>query len=138
MSIKLSKEHGVNPSICCCEICGAEYGLVLFGKLAKDAKAPIRVTRGICKDCDTLIKSGGVIVIEVEDSTDKKEPIRTGRTIGLTKAFRDRNNIDSPIAYCVKSIFDKLFEQVKADLENKPVSDLSEQNNNSDDKLSTN
>lgn len=138
MEIKLSKEHGVNPSIYCCEICGAEYAVVLFGELEKDTKAPTRITNGICKDCSELIKSGGVIFIEVEDSTNEKEPIRTGRTMGLTKAFRDSNNIDSPIAYCVKSVFNKLYEQLKDELEYRHISALSEQNNNSNDKLSTN
>lgn len=39
MSIKISKEHGINPSICLCPICRNETGIALFGKIKGDIKA---------------------------------------------------------------------------------------------------
>ena len=54
MSITLSKEHGINPSVDTCFICGKETSLVLFGASYKDengktAEAPRKVcTRELC------------------------------------------------------------------------------------------
>lgn len=51
-NITLSKNHGLNPSIVKCFICGKEHSIALFGRLKGDAKAPREIVDGsICPDC---------------------------------------------------------------------------------------
>lgn len=56
MSITLSKEHGLNPSVEICHCCGKEMGIIMFGTHYKDekgktAEAPYKVSMGnLCKD----------------------------------------------------------------------------------------
>lgn len=52
-SIKLSKEHGVNPSVFHCFWCGREMGIALFGRLPKDAEAPRStvINYAFCEHC---------------------------------------------------------------------------------------
>ena len=55
--IRVSKEYGLNPSVLCCECCGKEYGVGLFGTGIKDRRtgktveAPHKMSRGLCDDC---------------------------------------------------------------------------------------
>jgi hypothetical protein len=53
MSIKISRKHGVNPSIEKCFWCNGDKGIVLLGKLPNDAKAPNEIIRNYdpCDDC---------------------------------------------------------------------------------------
>lgn len=78
MSIKLSKQHGANPSINICFFCGKDKELVLFGHMKGDAKAPKKVLLDYipCKECAEKMKQG-VVVIEVTREEDTyKPPIR--------------------------------------------------------------
>ena len=64
MSIKLSKEHGVNPTILKCPCCGKDTGLALLGKLKGDKKAPpYMYDRELCDEC----KKTHILVFEVEN-----------------------------------------------------------------------
>lgn len=112
--ITLSKEHGVNPSIDCCPVCGKDIGLILFGKLKGDQKAPMKVSSGrLCDDCKKVKDEGGLIIIEVKDNTDRNNPYRTGRLVTLSKEFRERNNIDKLAMYMEEKVFTKLFGEKK-------------------------
>lgn len=75
MSIKLSKQHGANPSINICFFCGKDKELVLFGHMKDDAKAPKRVMLDYipCKECAEKMKQG-VVVIEVTCEADSYRP----------------------------------------------------------------
>ena len=116
-SITLSKEYGVNPSVTCCECCGKEIGVALFGtswkdpKTGKTAEAPYKVAMGFCDECQKVIDQNGLMIIEVRDGETGKNPYRTGRIVGITKEAKERmfKDITSPICYMEKTMFSKLF-----------------------------
>lgn len=108
-SIKVSPKHGVNPSILHCVCCGKEYGIAMLGKLKKDAEAPKDMYHGLCDRCQGVIDQGGCMFIEVKDGEKGDSPYRTGRIIGVSKDFKERNNIEHPIAYMEHTMFQKLF-----------------------------
>ena len=77
--IKLSKKHGLNPSLEKCFFCGKDKGIILFGELKDDQEAPREVVLNMepCNECKELMKKG-VMLIEVKDVCDPKNPYRTG------------------------------------------------------------
>ena len=79
--IRLSKKHGVNPSMYQCFICGENIGLVLFGSgYGKDEEAPRSVGAIDMEPCDTCKghMQQGVILISVRDGESGPNPYRTG------------------------------------------------------------
>lgn len=112
-SIKISPKHGVNPSVLHCECCGKNYGVALLGKLKKDAEAPRNIYQGLCNDCQGVIDQGGAMLIEVKDGESGNNPYRTGRLVGVSKDFKERNHIDHPIMYMPQSLFSKVFGGVE-------------------------
>ncbi len=120
MGLRISKQFGVNPSITHCECCGKEIGIALFGtswkdpKTKKTAEAPKAVAMGLCDDCKSVINQGGVMIIEVRDGESGNNPYRTGRLVGCSKEFRERNNIQHPIVYMEQTLFSKLFNEALA------------------------
>lgn len=111
--ITLSKKHGVNPSVTHCVCCGKTYGVALLGRLKGDAEAPKDIAMGLCNDCEKVINSGGMFIIEVKDGETGNNPHRTGRIVGLSIDFKERNNIENPIMYMHQSEFSKYFENVE-------------------------
>lgn len=70
--ITLHPEHGLNPSIEVCMICGEEMGIALLGNNIK-GQAPHHICTGeICDNCKKIIDDGGCFIIEVEDGSDQK------------------------------------------------------------------
>lgn len=78
-SIRISPEHGVNPSIAVCFFCGKDKGLVMLGKLKGDAKAPKRAIYDYkpCEECQKKLAQG-VGVIEVTTVNNQTIPIQPG------------------------------------------------------------
>ena len=121
-SIRLSKQYGVNPSVTCCECCGKELGIALFGaswkdKNGKTAEAPYKVAMGLYDDCKKVIDQDGMMIIEVRDGETGKNPYRTGRLVGITKDAKERmfKDIKSPVAYMEQAMFQQLFgEHIKS------------------------
>lgn len=65
--IVLHPEHGLNPSIELCIVCGEEMGIALLGNNIK-GQAPHHICTGeICDNCKKIIDDGGCFIIEVED-----------------------------------------------------------------------
>lgn len=103
-SIRLSKKHGLNPSVLKCWICGGDAGLALLGQVARredgpgsriiehHAEAPREMTRkgDTCSTCEGVMKSGGIMLVEVRDGEGGDDPYRTGRVWGLSKQWADR------------------------------------------------
>jgi predicted hydrocarbon binding protein len=110
--IILSPKHGVNPTILHCVCCGKDYGLGILGKLKNDEKAPKDSYYGLCDNCQKVVDDGGVLIIEITDGSAKSEnPYRTGRILGCSKAFKERNNIEAPLCYMAASLFSELFDE---------------------------
>lgn len=85
--ITLHPEHGLNPSIEVCMICGEEMGIALLGNNIK-GQAPHHIcTGGVCDNCKKIIDDGGCFIIEVEDGSDQKNPYRTGRYCAIKKSM---------------------------------------------------
>ena len=111
-SLIISKEHGVNPSLTCCPICGKEVGIALFGKLKGDAKAPTHVVgTEPCDECKDKLDNGKIAIMEAVFNNDVSLPsslIRTGRyTFIDEKAIKVE--IPNKIAVMRKEEFTKLF-----------------------------
>ena len=112
--IRLSKQYGVNPSVTRCVCCGKSYGVAMFGtswkdKKGKTAEAPMEVMMGLCDDCQKVIDQGGIMIIEVKDGEHSDNPYRTGRLVGVSKEFKERNHIEDSICYMEESVFSKIF-----------------------------
>lgn len=110
-SITLSPKHGVNPSVLHCVCCGKDYGVALLGKLKGDKEAPRDVYQGLCSDCQGVVSQGGAMIIEVKDGETGNNPYRTGRIVGVSKEFKERNKIEHPVSYMEHSLFQQLFGQ---------------------------
>lgn len=112
-SILLSPKHGVNPSVLHCVCCGKDYGVALLGKLKGDKEAPRDIYQGLCDDCKGVIDKGGVMIIEVKNEESiSKNPYRTGRIVGVSKDFKERNHIENPMVYMEESSFNQVFGNV--------------------------
>ncbi len=62
MSVRLSKKHGVNPSLLVCPLCGEEFGVALLGALKNDEEAPRRMlSTELCLRCNELTTTHLVI-----------------------------------------------------------------------------
>lgn len=110
MDLKLDPVHGLNPSIEQCFYCLGDKGVVLFGKLTKEAQeamgreddpteAPSKVclNREPCAECEEAMKIG-VILISVRDGeNDPANPYRTGGWVVL-KEEAIRRIVSSPEA----------------------------------------
>lgn len=106
--IKLSPQHGVNPALLACAICGADAGLALMGRLPQDAEAPKRINDGhtLCNECQGVMDQDGGMLIEVRDRKSKlEEPYRTGQIWGLKKEAFDRLGLEPEqrVAYIEQS-----------------------------------
>lgn len=119
MSITLSKEHGINPSVDTCFICGKETSLVLFGASYKDengktAEAPRTVCSGeLCEDCQKVIDEGGIFFIAVKDGERGNNPYRTGQIGALKEEAVQRMFPDFPykkINYIEETAYKQIFE----------------------------
>lgn len=104
--IRLSKKHGVNPSILLCPICGKEYGLALLGKIDKeDSEAPRQlIGNDLCNDCKAKVNDGKIAIIEMANNTDD----RTGRYIWVPKEVINVE-LKHPMAFMINDEFEKLF-----------------------------
>jgi hypothetical protein len=62
MSVRLSKKHGVNPSLLVCPLCQEEFGVALLGALKNDEEAPRHMlSTEFCVRCNELTKTHLVI-----------------------------------------------------------------------------
>ena len=66
--IKLSKKHGLNPSLMLCFWCGEAHGVAICGRLKGDAEAPRQMVVDYepCESCKQKFDTG-VALIEVSE-----------------------------------------------------------------------
>ena len=93
---RLSKQHGLNPTMSICFFCGEPKEILLLGKLKGDAKAPGKVLADYqpCKACMEKIAKGR-LVVEVVTTDTGSVPIAegawpTGRWCVITKEAGNR------------------------------------------------
>lgn len=112
-NITLSKEHGVNPSLIHCPICGKDTGIAMFGKLKGDVKAPTHVMGDEpCDECKDKFNNGKIAILEVVFTDNVPRP--TGRYIFVDeKAINIK--IPNKIAIMKKEKFTKMFDKIKED-----------------------
>ena len=110
--IRLHKEHGLNPTIAQCFLCGGEKNeVVLLGSAYKE-KAPMRmvIDKEPCDDCRHMSKVG-ILLISVQDGTDPQNPYRTGRKFSIKEEAFQRifgQIPDKRAAFIEDSCLDKL------------------------------
>lgn len=119
MSVKISKEHGINPSMDTCFICGKKTNIILFETAYKDengktAKAPMKTcTGGLCETCQKVIDQGGIFFIAVKDGESGNNPWRTGQIGALKEEAVQRMFPDfsyQKINYIEESAYKQIFE----------------------------
>lgn len=67
-SIRLSKKHGLNPSMMICPLCGKNLGIALFGHLKGDEQAPMQVYGEPCEDCMIdVVEKNRVLVVGIKE-----------------------------------------------------------------------
>ena len=75
MGIRLSEEHGVNPSVCKCWYCLEEStGLILAGRIKDDAEMPMSGVYDMepCDKCKGFMERG-IILIGVKDDAEMEK-----------------------------------------------------------------
>lgn len=117
MSIKISKEHGINPSICLCPICRNETGIALFGKIKGDIKAPKYIIGStLCDKCKEQINNGKIFFVEVNASNTGEIISCIGRTVIINKKDAKQILNDNEIAigyvYIDKNNFERMFGNI--------------------------
>ena len=99
-SIRLSKKHGLNPSITICFYCGKDAGIILPGAkgdvMAKkmgheDGQMPMHcgvVDMNPCSECEKHMQQG-IIIIGIQDGQDPNKDVNVERT-GHYMVVKDR------------------------------------------------
>lgn len=107
MSITLSKEHGVNPSLLICSLCGQSTGIALLGELKEDKKAPREMLdQSPCDDCKKKFDEGNVFIIEHESENGS----RTGRGIFIPREAL-AIEVEGYYVGMLKEDFEQVFEK---------------------------
>lgn len=75
-SVLLSPQHGLNPSVLYCPVCGKDGGLALLGRLPNDAEAPRKIPdKNPCEACKAQFEEDGKVAFLffiVSDAYDKQ------------------------------------------------------------------
>ena len=114
MSIRLSKKHGVNPTIPICFFCKEHRNeIILMGKLKDDAEAPknIIVDYEPCDKCKEKFKEGVLIIEATQYPNVEKQPALqkdaypTGRYV-LLKPESLKEPFNIPGTKCLMTVTD--------------------------------
>jgi hypothetical protein len=115
-SIRLHPEHGLNPTMPCCIVCGhSKNEIALLGNSFKE-KAPMSMVISVepCDDCRKKYLSVGTMICEATEEwkNDKKYPQPTGRlAIIKDEAFKQIFGRELPprkIAFVDVEVFTQL------------------------------
>lgn len=91
MNIRLHKDHGLNPTMSVCIVCGEDTGEIALLGAGYKGEAPMRMVTGIepCEKCRAKYLSVGVLLVEMEERFEPKKHIApTGRvTVLKDEAF---------------------------------------------------
>ena len=92
-SIRLSKKHGLNPSLMQCFVCMEDVGVALLGQMKNDAEAPRRICldHEPCDKCQAHMEQGIVLIsVDENQSSDMQNPYRTGGWCVVREDFVQR------------------------------------------------
>lgn len=110
MSIKISKKHGVNPSIVKCIYCNQEIGIALLGKLKGDEEAPkyCNMSPLPCAECiEKATKEKKTYILETTDTVNPCENLTGRYTIVDAEILKIEY---SPIAFTTPETLKELTE----------------------------
>ena len=105
MGVIVSKQHGINPSILVCPVCGKDYAIAVLGRLKGDKKAPMTMKGELCEECTKKY----VTIFEVKE--DSRE--RTGRCAYIPREALNEN-LDRDKYIMLESEFKKLSANCKS------------------------
>jgi len=145
-SIRVSKKHGVNPSITQCFLCGKDKDILLMGHISggkasemkqagvdikpeHDAEAPMKMGVVDMEPCQKCLDwmSQGIILISVADGEDEKadnkNPYRTGgwcvlKEAAVKKMLNDSETLQEIIKKRVAFVPDKVWDLLGLPREN--------------------
>lgn len=112
-SIRLHKEHGLNPTIPQCFFCGKDKNEILLLGASYKEQAPMHigvVNKEPCDECKSMMAQG-VMLISVKDGEQGENPYRTGRVcvLKVEAAQRMFNSIgNSRVAFIEDSAWKKI------------------------------
>jgi hypothetical protein len=113
-SIRLSKDHGVNPSMDTCYYCGEAKGILLFGRLPGDKEAPRHTVTNYepCEKCKETMAQGITVFEMIDDKTPSGRMIVVKEEIFKT-LFSDIDKIlESRRCMMTKEMYEKVFAEV--------------------------
>lgn len=90
-SIKISPQHGLNPSLVICPYCREPKGIALMGRLPQDREAPKEVVQDYepCDKCKKLFAGNVLCLDTVETPTfEGQEPVFQDKNVTLYPTFR--------------------------------------------------
>lgn len=107
--IRLSKKHGVNPSLLKCIMCGESIGVALMGRLKDDAEAPSECINGdICDKCNERMGDEYVGLVEARQEDGQTRLL--GRSVFVRKTVLKNIDPKQKIFFCDSGMMDKLIE----------------------------
>lgn len=125
MALRLSKKHGVNPSIGVCPICLRDnQEILLLGKLPNDAEAPMRVLSNICNECKSKIEEGFYPLVVIKDIPERA--VKNG-LVSMEDAKRE-GHILFVKKESMSNVPDSLFSYIPESLYRQMVNNTGEKN----------
>jgi len=117
--IRLHPEHGLNPTMSVCILCGKEKGEIALLGAGYKAEAPMKMVVDVepCKECREKYLSVGVMLVEANQvpvgNRGRKKIVPTGGVMVLREeAFKRIVNVEVPedrIVYFEKKVFQELL-----------------------------
>lgn len=125
MALRLSKKHGVNPSMGVCPICLKDnQEILLLGELPDDAEAPMRVLSNICDECKGKIEEGFYPLVVIKDIPERM--VKNG-LVSMEDAKRE-GHILFVKKESMSNVPDSLFSYIPESLYRQIVNNTGEKN----------
>ena len=118
--MRLHKEHGLNPTIAQCPLCGKEKNEIalLGGAMKEQAPMKMVIDDEPCEECKEMMNAG-ILIISVKDGSDKKNPYRTGLKAAIKEEAFEKIFGEIPkkrVAFIEDGALKKtgIYDQIKA------------------------
>lgn len=111
MSLRLSKKHGLNPSLLVCPICGKDVGIALLGANG-GKKAPYQmISMELCDYCKQKVKEGNIFILSAKQTSDGIK--LTGAYMIIPNDYLNIPISSKGICFMEESEFNKLVNNSK-------------------------